>query len=163
MQENQTQKAIARERAAKRASQSYSCHSSFLIVTKASIRRTEGLKPLREPTKESEHDADKWQPRDLPVGADDDAMTKMVIPLAKIKAGTLGPWENLLTGQVQEIIDKVYGSGCFEVEDEDVWCGWYVPKGALPHNFQLYYRLGITFKTGNIGLQLWQSTRLTDT
>lgn len=74
------------------------------------IRITEGPKPSREPTKkELRGGSNKWQLKHLPEGADPDAFTSMVAPLAKIKAGTLDPWANLSVPQIQGIVDDVYG------------------------------------------------------
>jgi hypothetical protein len=88
------------------------------------IRITEGPKPSREPTKKQlRGGANKWQLKHLPEGADPDAFTSMVTPLAKIKAGTLEPWASLSVVQIQEIVEDVYGPGRFTVEDEDMWCG----------------------------------------
>lgn len=88
------------------------------------IRITESTKPSREPTKkELRGGANKWQLKHLPEGADSDAFTLLVTPLAKIKAGTLDPWASLTTMHIQDIVDDVYGPGRFKVEDDDVWCG----------------------------------------
>lgn len=49
--------------------------------------------------------------------------TDSVVPLAKLKAGTLAPWAGLDRKQVQKIVDVVFGEGEYVVEDGDVWCG----------------------------------------
>jgi hypothetical protein len=92
------------------------------------IKITEASKPRREPTKkELRNGANKWKLSHLPADADRDAFTKYVTPLAKIKAGTLDPWEGLSTAQVQEIVDHTYGPRRFSVDDNDVWCGLVSP------------------------------------
>jgi hypothetical protein len=99
------------------------------------IKITEPTKPSRELTKkELRNGANKWKLSHLPSDADQDAFTKYVTPLAKIKAGTLDPWEGLSTAQIQEIVDDVYGPGRFPVEDNDVWCGLVSPFFNFLHD-----------------------------
>ncbi|KAG6839250.1 hypothetical protein C0991_004395 [Blastosporella zonata] len=46
-----------------------------------------------------------------------------VTPLARRKAGTIAPWANLLSSQVQELVDAVFGQGTYTVGSGDVWTG----------------------------------------
>ena len=98
------------------------------------IKITELSKPHHEPTKkELCNGANKWKLSHLPADTDCDAFTKYITPLAKIKAGTLDPWEGLSTAQVQEIVDNIYGPGHFSVDNNDVWCGVVSPL-SFPHH-----------------------------
>ncbi|KAG6917984.1 hypothetical protein DXG01_016994 [Tephrocybe rancida] len=51
------------------------------------------------------------------------AFMDQVIPLAKEKVGTLVPWANLMSAEIQVIIDTIYGPGKYIVEGGDVWHG----------------------------------------
>ena len=64
----------------------------------------------------------RWKLGHLPPGTDK-KFTNLVVPLAKLKAGTLAPWAGLNHEQVQTIVDIVFGEGKFVVADGDVWCG----------------------------------------
>ena len=64
----------------------------------------------------------QWKLRHLPPGTDK-KFTDSVVPLVKLKAGTLAPWAGLNHEQVQKIVDAVFGQGKFVVADGDVWCG----------------------------------------
>lgn len=64
----------------------------------------------------------RWKLGHLPPGTNK-KFTDSVVPLAKLKAGTLAPWAGLNHEQVQKIVDDVFGQGKFVVEDGDVWCG----------------------------------------
>ena len=46
-----------------------------------------------------------------------------VVPLAKLKAGTITPWAGLDHDQVQKIVDDVFGEGKHVVKEGDAWCG----------------------------------------
>ena len=61
----------------------------------------------------------KWKLEHLPKGSSD-VFTKQLVPLAKSPAGSLSPWEGLLREQVQELVDKIYGSGEYTVQEAPV-------------------------------------------
>ena len=79
----------------------------------------------------------RWKLGHLPPGTDK-KFTDSVVPLAKLKAGTLAPWAGLDHEQVQNIVDVVFGQGSFIVEDGDVWCGLVsflnTPRKLLSHD-----------------------------
>lgn len=54
-------------------------------------------------------------------------------------AGTLPPWVGLDYGQVQTVVDSVFGEGKFVVTDGDVWCGLV--------SFLSFYKLGLESRT----------------
>ncbi|KAG6883646.1 hypothetical protein C0992_008228, partial [Termitomyces sp. T32_za158] len=64
----------------------------------------------------------KWNLNHLPPGTAS-KFTSNVVPLVKEKVGTLAPWANLSTPQLQSIIDTVYQDGSYNVEGGDVWHG----------------------------------------
>ena len=64
----------------------------------------------------------QWKLGHLPPGTEK-IFTDSVVPLTKLKAGTLTPWAGLDHEQVQEIVDIVFDQGKFLVTDGDVWCG----------------------------------------
>ncbi|KAG6821761.1 hypothetical protein H0H92_000997, partial [Tricholoma furcatifolium] len=45
------------------------------------------------------------------------------MPLIRRKAGTLAPWTNLSTNELQELVDEVFGTGTYTVEAGDAWSG----------------------------------------
>jgi hypothetical protein len=61
----------------------------------------------------------KWKLEHLPKGSSD-VFTKQLVPLAKSLAGSLSPWEGLSREQVQELVDKIYGSGEYTVQEAPV-------------------------------------------
>ena len=56
----------------------------------------------------------KWKLGHLPKGTSE-VFTNQLVPLAKSLAGSLSPWEGLSRKQVQELVDKIYGSAQHEV------------------------------------------------
>jgi hypothetical protein len=122
------------------------------------IKITEVSKPRREPTKkELRNGATKWKLSHLPADADRDAFTKFITPLAKIKAGTLDPWEGLSTAQVQEIVDETYGPGawaflCGRQRCGVVWSVLYLLFQPALH-LLTEHRLHIAFKAGEMLLR----------
>lgn len=72
--------------------------------------------------KEVRGGAEKWNLSHLPPGTSDD-FTKYVVPMARLKAGTLLPWGDLSASQIQVIIDEVYKEGLYAVHKDDVWTG----------------------------------------
>lgn len=66
--------------------------------------------------------ATKWTLNHLPPGTGP-AFTEVLIPLAKIKAGTLDAWEGLSPQHIQHLIDVTYPGEGHIVEDDDVWSG----------------------------------------
>jgi hypothetical protein len=63
----------------------------------------------------------KWRLDHLPDGTSE-IFTTTVVPMAKIKAGTISPWKSLSAAYIQEILDKVFGKNLYEVQEGDVWC-----------------------------------------
>ncbi|KAG6838529.1 hypothetical protein C0991_010893, partial [Blastosporella zonata] len=80
--------------------------------------------PQRVPTtrKEARGGAKKWTLSHLPNGTIK-LFQDAVVPFACIKAGTKAPWAGLTTGDVQAIMDKVFGEDEHLVTENDVWCG----------------------------------------
>lgn len=66
--------------------------------------------------------ASKWTLNHLPSGTSA-AFTESLVPLAKIKAGTLDAWEGLSPQQIQHLVDVTYPGEGHIVEDDDVWGG----------------------------------------
>ena len=64
----------------------------------------------------------KWKLEHLPKGTSN-AFTNQLVPLAKSLAGSLSPWEGLSKEQVQKLVDKIYGSAQYTVQDApmDPW------------------------------------------
>ena len=64
----------------------------------------------------------KWKLEHLPKGSSD-VFTKQLVSLAKSLAGSLSPWEGLSREQVQELVDKIHGSGEYTVKEAlvDPW------------------------------------------
>jgi hypothetical protein len=66
--------------------------------------------------------APKWTLNHLPFGTST-AFTESLVPLAKIKAGTLDAWEGLSPQLLQPLVDVIYPGEGHIVEDDDVWGG----------------------------------------
>ena len=64
----------------------------------------------------------RWKLEHLPAGTGK-KFTELVVPLAKLKAGTVTPWAGLDQDQVQKIVDDVFGEGEHVVKEGDAWCG----------------------------------------
>ena len=64
----------------------------------------------------------KWKLEHLPKGTSD-VFTNQLVPLAKSLAGSLSPWEGLSKDHVQGLVDKIYGSAQYIVQDApmDPW------------------------------------------
>lgn len=64
----------------------------------------------------------KWKLEHLPLGTSD-LFTNQLVPLAKSLAGSLSPWEGLSKEQVQKLVDNIYGSSQYTVQDAptDPW------------------------------------------
>ena len=64
----------------------------------------------------------KWKLEHLPKGTSE-VFTNQLVPLAKSLAGSLSPWEGLSRKQVQELVDKIYGSAQHTVQEAptDPW------------------------------------------
>ena len=74
-------------------------------------------------TKKAQHGgASKWTLNHLPSGTSA-AFTESLVPLVKIKAGTLDAWEGLSPQQIQHLVDVTYPGEGHIVEDDDVWGG----------------------------------------
>ena len=56
---------------------------------------------------------------DLPKGTSE-VFTNQLVPLAKSLAGSLSPWEGLSKEQVQKLVDKIYGSDQYTVQDAPI-------------------------------------------
>jgi hypothetical protein len=61
----------------------------------------------------------KWKLEHLPQGTSE-VFTNQLVPLAKSLAGSLSPWEGLSKEQVQELVDKIYGSARYTVQDAPI-------------------------------------------
>jgi hypothetical protein len=61
----------------------------------------------------------KWKLEHLPEGTSD-LFTNELVPLAKSLAGSLSPWEGLSKEQVQSIVDKIYGTAQYTVQDAPI-------------------------------------------
>lgn len=66
--------------------------------------------------------ADKWALSHLPSEARI-KFTNNVVPLARKKAGSLDPWENLTVEHVQDIMDIVFNQGKYKVSADNVFYG----------------------------------------
>ena len=77
----------------------------------------------------------RWKLGHLPARTDK-KFTELVVPAAKIMAGTLPPWVGLDYNQVQTVVDSVFGEGEIVVTDGDVWCGLV--------SFPSFYKHGLT-------------------
>lgn len=66
--------------------------------------------------------ASKWTLNHLPSGTSA-LFTDSLVPLAKIKVGTLDAWDGLSPDQIQHIVDTIYPEEGHIVEDDDVWGG----------------------------------------
>ncbi|KAG6896458.1 hypothetical protein C0992_008141, partial [Termitomyces sp. T32_za158] len=64
----------------------------------------------------------KWTLKHLPPGTET-KFTTDIIPLAKERLGTLMPWANLSSAELQNIIDLVYGTGAYTLGRIDAWQG----------------------------------------
>jgi hypothetical protein len=64
----------------------------------------------------------KWKLEHLPNGTSE-VFTNQLVPLAKSLAGSLSPCESLSKEQVQKLMDKIYGSDQYTVQDApvDLW------------------------------------------
>ena len=49
--------------------------------------------------------------------------TMEVIPKARELAGTLPPWKNPSSAQIQDIVNEVFGEGAYEVTSDGPWMG----------------------------------------
>ena len=58
----------------------------------------------------------KWKLEHLPKGTSE-VFTNQLVPLTKSLAGSLSPWEGLSKEQVQKLVDKIYGSDQYTVQD----------------------------------------------
>jgi hypothetical protein len=58
----------------------------------------------------------KWKLENLPTGTSE-AFTSQLVPLAKGLAGSLSPWKSLSREQIQKLVDNIYGSGEYSVQD----------------------------------------------
>ena len=58
----------------------------------------------------------KWKLEHLPQGTSE-VFTNQLVPLAKSLAGSLSPWEGLSKEQVQELVDKIYRSAWYTIQD----------------------------------------------
>ena len=99
----------------------------------------------------------RWKLGHLPPGTDK-KFTELVVPLAKIMAGTLPPWAGLDYNQVQTVVDSVFGDGEIVVTDGDAWCGL-VSKFTFLYKLGLriscmYYRFQLASATGGMDLPL---------
>ena len=70
----------------------------------------------------------------LPSGTRD-IFTNALIPLLKIKAGTLEPWAGISSEHVQELVNTVFPEANHVVVDNDVWCG------LVRHDSSLFFSL----------------------
>jgi hypothetical protein len=61
----------------------------------------------------------KWKLEHLPKGTSE-VFTNHLVPLAKSLAGSLSPCEGLSREQVQQLVDKIYGSGQYIVQDAPI-------------------------------------------
>ena len=64
----------------------------------------------------------KWKLSHLPVRTAD-LFRNQLVPLAREKAGTVGPWEAPSVSDLQIIVDHVYGPGVHTVVEDNVWLG----------------------------------------
>ena len=64
----------------------------------------------------------RWKLEHLPAGMEK-KFTELVVPLAKLKAGTITPWARLDQDQVQKIVDDIFREGEHVVKEGDAWCG----------------------------------------
>ncbi|KAG6839324.1 hypothetical protein C0991_003651, partial [Blastosporella zonata] len=78
--------------------------------------------PVPTTRKEARGGAKKWTLSHLPNGTIK-LFQDAVVPFACIKAGTKAPWAGLTTGDIQAIVDKVFGEDEHLVTENDVWCG----------------------------------------
>ncbi|KIL55035.1 hypothetical protein M378DRAFT_182338 [Amanita muscaria Koide BX008] len=62
----------------------------------------------------------KWAKRHLPKVAQDEFET-VIVPLVRLKAGTLEPWDLLKVEDVQAIVDDVFGSEKYSVAPDGPW------------------------------------------
>ena len=72
--------------------------------------------------KEARGGDNKWALKHLPEQARI-PYTTFVVPLARKKAGSLDPWENLTVEQIQSIVDDVFGKEKYKVTGDGVWYG----------------------------------------
>ena len=97
--------------------------SLYSITLQQNIIKISSVTTSQAVTKKQARGGDaRWKLGHLPPGTDK-KFTDSVVPLVKLKAGTLAPWAGLNHEQVQNIVDVVFGEGEFVVEDGDVWCG----------------------------------------
>ena len=61
----------------------------------------------------------KWKLEHLPKRTSD-VFTNQLIPLAKSLAGSLSPWEGLSKEQVQKLVDNIFGSAKYTVQDAPI-------------------------------------------
>lgn len=97
--------------------------------------------------KEARGGHDKWVLGHLPQGTGI-TFTKEVIPLARKKAGCLDPWDNLTVQHVQEIVDKVFGSGKYEVTEDDAWYGL-VCRYCIYYEFLMNHMIEVIMRLHN--------------
>ena len=64
----------------------------------------------------------KWKLEHLPKGTSE-VFTNHLVPLTKSLVGSLSPWEGLSKEHVQELVDKIYGSAQYTIQDAptDPW------------------------------------------
>ena len=86
----------------------------------------------------------RWKLGHLPPGTDK-KFTDSVVPLAKLKAGTLAPWAGLNHKQVQKIVDAIFGQGKFVVADGNVWCGLVSFSEIISTSFHLTFLCHVDF------------------
>ncbi|KAF8809369.1 hypothetical protein BYT27DRAFT_7094606 [Phlegmacium glaucopus] len=80
-------------------------------------------KPMVQSTKKAQRGgAAKWKLTHLPLGASD-MFTNSLVPLVKMKAGTVEAWAGLTYKQIQSLVNKVFPEENHIVKNDDVWCG----------------------------------------
>jgi hypothetical protein len=88
----------------------------------ATMIKISDSKPIRAPSKKNARGgARKWTLHHLPDGTAD-VFTKTIVPLAKLKAGTLPPWHSLSEEDVKSIVDEVFDENDYDIREGDVWC-----------------------------------------
>jgi len=61
----------------------------------------------------------KWKLKHLSQGTSE-VFINQLVPLAKSLAGSLSPWEGLSKEHVQELVDKIYRSARYTIQDAPI-------------------------------------------
>jgi hypothetical protein len=86
----------------------------------------------------------KWKLTHLPPRTQE-MFSEQLVPYARSKAGTLGPWEPLSVKDIQELVNDTFGEGVYTVTEDNVWFGLVRPfltQVQLKTNYSIIVEIG---------------------